>query len=255
MDIKSTPGAHVKALNEQGQGTAVIATLNVVDKDGDVTMPGAFGQQDVKMVPAHDWSHVPIGKAKVREEGDNVLADFKLNLDIPAARDWYASLKADLDNPPPLQEWSYGFTTVDSEMGQHQGQDVRFLRQVKVHEISPVMLGAGMGTGTLAIKHAPDKPMKLVDHIAAAIETVQAVADRCKAIREARAADGRDLSPDRFAQLATLDERIEQLHLTVKALHMAVQDANAESADPHDADMLFANFIQLNYDIAERLNR
>ena len=141
--FKSSAGARIKELHEDGHGLAVIATLGVVDSDGDVTLPGAFGEQSVKMVPAHDWQHVPLGKADIREEGNEVLAAFRLNLEIGSARDWHSALKNDLANGPPLQEWSYGFSIVEASFGEHEGQEVRFLKKLKVHEISPVMLGPG----------------------------------------------------------------------------------------------------------------
>lgn len=147
----------LKAIDGEGRGQAVIATLNAIDKDGDVTMPGAFGSQEVKVVPAHDWQHVPIGKASLSEQGDAALADFALNLDISSARDWHSALKFDLANKPPLQEWSYGFLIEKASFGEFDGQQVRFLEAVKVHEISPVMVGAGVGTRTVSVKGADAK--------------------------------------------------------------------------------------------------
>jgi len=52
----------IKEVSDKGLVRAVIATLNVRDKDGDVTLSGAFGNQDVVVLPTHNWGHVPIGK-------------------------------------------------------------------------------------------------------------------------------------------------------------------------------------------------
>jgi len=145
----------VKALSEKGHGVAVVATLNVVDKDNDVTLPGAFGEQVVPMVPAHDWSSAPIGKATIHEEGQEVLANFQMNLDTSLGRDWYSALKFDLANPPVKQQFSYGFSVLEFDQGQFEGRSVRFLKKLQVHEISPVLLGAGENTRTLALKIAP----------------------------------------------------------------------------------------------------
>ena len=57
-------------------------TLNVIDKDGDVTLPGFFGRQEVSMLPAHDRHHVPLGKGTIEEVGDEAIAQIKMNLDI-----------------------------------------------------------------------------------------------------------------------------------------------------------------------------
>lgn len=142
-----------KQLDDKGAGVAVIATLGVVDKDGDVTTAGAFGVgQTVPLVPAHNWQHVPLGKGKIREEGNEALIDFQLNMKLGIARAWHEALKFDLETPPAKQEWSYGFSILDSGFGEHEGQRVRFLKGMRVHEVSPVLLGAGVNTRTLALK-------------------------------------------------------------------------------------------------------
>lgn len=157
MDRKILSGS-VKQVTDEGRGLAVIATLGVVDKDGDQVEPGAFGEGQVaKLLPAHDWRSVPLGKAAIREDGDRAVADFQLNLAIPAARDWHAALKFDLTNGRPLQEWSYGFLVEESGYGDVDGHPVRYLRKLKVYEISPVVVGAGEGTGTLMIKADGEK--------------------------------------------------------------------------------------------------
>jgi hypothetical protein len=96
--------------------------------------------------------HVMIGKGVLKEEDDKAIAEFKLNLEIEAARDWHSALKFDLDHPPAMQEWSYGFDILESGEKEIDGQKVRVLKKLKVHEISPVLLGAGIGTQTIAIK-------------------------------------------------------------------------------------------------------
>lgn len=142
----------LKQLAEDGTGTAKIATLNVIDSDGDVTRPGAFGEQLVMVMPAHTWSNPALGKARIYEKGNDVLADFMLNLKTDHGRNWYETLKFDFENGKPLHQWSYGYDAIDSERGQHEGQNVRFLNVLKVHEISPLILGAGVDTGTVNIK-------------------------------------------------------------------------------------------------------
>jgi hypothetical protein len=51
-----------------------------------------------------------------------------------------------------LQEWSYGFKVLESEEGEFEGRQVRFLKKMQVFEVSPVMQGAGVETMTVAIK-------------------------------------------------------------------------------------------------------
>lgn len=204
LNVKTLAVGQLKELSKEGEGLAIIATLNVKDKDGDVTVPGAFGEQEAKMVPTHDWSHVPLGKARVYEEGTNVYASFKMNLEIPSAKEWHSALKFDLDNGAPLQEWSYGFMIGEASYGDFEGEQVRFLKQLVVHEISPVMLGAGNGTRTVAVKSLKDTPMQLAEHIKAAIENVQSAIERCEDVKAVRELNGRDLSPDRYKELQQL---------------------------------------------------
>lgn len=143
----------IKQLNEQGEGIAVIATLNVLDRTGDVTRPGAFGEQVAPMVFSHDWtSRPPIGKATIREEDDEARAHFRLNLKTEGGREVYEALKFDMEQAPAKQQWSYGYSVKDAEDGVFDNQRVRFLKSLMVHEVSPVLLGAGIETRTVALK-------------------------------------------------------------------------------------------------------
>ncbi len=239
-------GTSLKA-DHAGSGTAHIATLNVVDHDGDVTLPGAFGTQHTKMLPAHDWSHVPIGKAKIHEDGDKVLADFSLNLDIESARDWHAALKHDLASDPPLQEWSYGFGVIEASFGDFEGQEVRFLKKLKVREISPVLVGAGVGTHTVAVKNADPQSMKLADHIAAAMKSVEEVVARCQKIQIVRKESGRDLAADRYAELKGMEKTLEAIDTAAKALAELLKQGEAEGEISGDeADQLLAEFSRVS---------
>ena len=141
----------LKEVNGEGVGMAVIATLNVIDRDRDVTLPGAFGNQTVKLVGAHQSFNPTIGVAKIFETGNDVVAEFKFNLDMPMAREWFQSVKFNFDNKVG-QEWSYAFDVLDAGDGLLDNQQVRFLKKLKVHEASPVLVGAGVDTRTLAVK-------------------------------------------------------------------------------------------------------
>ena len=75
-------------MDDEGLASAVIATLDVIDKDGAVTLPGAFGTQPVVVVPTHDWTSVPRGKGSIREGGKEAISTFKFNLESPTAKEW-----------------------------------------------------------------------------------------------------------------------------------------------------------------------
>ena len=143
----------IKQLTEEGSFEAVIATLGVVDHDGDETLPGAFGTQEVVILPAHDSRSVALGKATIKEVGKRVIATGQFNLEIPAAKDLHSSLKFDLaTGKKALAQWSYGFRLIKSKEVTVDGEQIRQLQKLEVFEISPVLRGAGLGTGTLAVK-------------------------------------------------------------------------------------------------------
>ena len=143
--------------DEEGLLLARFATLNVVDKDGDVTLPGAFGEQAVRMQPyGHDTASPSIGKGSIHEEADEAIAEMRINLKMQAGREVYESLKFDAADGKPLQEFSYTFDVGKWSHGQFEGHDVRFLESLRVHSVDPVFLGAGVETGTLSVKE--EKP-------------------------------------------------------------------------------------------------
>lgn len=141
-----------KAAGDAGDFEAAIATLGVVDHDGDIIAPGAFGNATVSIVPAHDHTSVPLGKARIEERGDKAVAVGKFNLAIPAAKDWHSALRFDLAHPPAVQEWSFAFQTLEKRDEVRDGKRFRLLVRLDTMEISPVLRGAGIGTGTLAVK-------------------------------------------------------------------------------------------------------
>ena len=146
--------------DDAGAFSARIATLNVIDKDNDVTIKGAFEGSDPVRVSRFNHSSavrddLPVGVATIQEVGDQVIAEGQLNLDTVGGRDLYDTLKFEAKNNV-ASEWSYGFTVEESEDGEQDDQKVRFLRRLKAFEIRPVMRGAGMDTATLAVKTATD---------------------------------------------------------------------------------------------------
>lgn len=136
-----------------GEITALFSRFNVVDHDGDLTMPGAFEEgAPVRILPAHDWRHYMIGKGAIRANDQVAEMHGVFFLQTSGGRDWYESIKADMDSGSPLQEWSYGFDVLDSGETTVEGRRIRLLKRLKVHEVSPVTLGAGINTGTVDVK-------------------------------------------------------------------------------------------------------
>ena len=223
---------------EKGVIMAVFATLNVIDKDGDITLPGFFGEQEVVMLPAHDWSSVPIGKGVIREVGDKAVAELQMNLEIEEGQKWFSALKFDMAHGKPLQEYSYGFTVQEGGSSQG-GQDAagakayRTLRPTPkgepgciVHEVSPVLVGAGNGTGTLSVKSAG---LKFCDELEETIKSAEGTITRAGSLAELRAKEGRSLSAASREKLATLTERLKTALATVEPL-LSDDDARRKAA-------------------------
>ncbi len=197
---------------DTGAVLAVFSRLNVVDKDGDKTLPGFIGKQTIAMLPAHDWRHVVIGKGTTRESGDEVLAEIKMNLEIPAAKDWHSAIKFDLANPPALQEWSYGFTLLPGGSVNGDGKEIgRILQPASegnpgciVHEVSPVLVGAGINTTTLAAKG-----VKFCDELEMVLGATDNLVNRAQSLAELRAKEGRGLTATSQDRLGTIRERLK----------------------------------------------
>jgi HK97 family phage prohead protease len=144
--------SQVKVEGDQGEIEAVFATLNVVDHDGDVILPGAFEEGQKVRISAYNhasWGDaLPVGKGTIHEVGNQAVFRGRFFMANQIARETFETVK-ELED---LAEYSFGFDVLDSERGSFEGERVQFLRKLKVHEVSPVLLGAGIGTGTLAVK-------------------------------------------------------------------------------------------------------
>ena len=154
MKKKTYTGAiQLKENSDQtGEFSAVFATMNVIDHDGDVTLPGAFKDgQNVRIASwGHKWNELPVGRGVIHADDEKAWVDGAFFLDTDAGMEHYKTVKALGD----LQEWSYGFDILERSFGKFQEKDVQFLKGLDVFEVSPVLLGAGIGTQTTAIKGA-----------------------------------------------------------------------------------------------------
>jgi HK97 family phage prohead protease len=225
---------------------AVFATTGVIDHDGDVTLPGAFGEQHAAFLFAHNARDLVLGKAQIHEEGNEAVARIKINREIERAREVHSMLKFDMEHGEPLQEFSYGFDPVSYSHGEHEGRKVRFLEKLKVHEVSPVLLGAGLGTHTRSVKckqcgcdpEASDKPTSdngtcpecggkkswpFADQLSLVIAETKDVVDRALEIRAMREKQGRNMSAERKQQMAQLLALHDQFDEAVKGLRDADQ--------------------------------
>lgn len=218
----------VETIDEAGKGVARIAQLSAVDSDGDTYAKGAFswkkgGGQWVQMIPAHDRKAMPFGKAWVYEDGDFAYAAFQLNLNTQAGKEWHEALKFDLATGSPVQEWSYGYNALDAAKETRGINQVRVLKQLDVDEISPVIRGAGTGTGTVTIKSATLKDQAFDGLIANLGEL------------------GTALAADPGALSATGLKQLSEIHAALgKALA-----PGSDNSEPVAADTLLGEYLQI----------
>tara|TARA_B100001996_G_scaffold377938_1_gene361317 strand:- start:44 stop:1330 length:1287 start_codon:yes stop_codon:yes gene_type:complete len=155
--------------DQKGEVAAVFSVFDSLDSDGDIIKSGAiqsgFKSGDVPMVWAHKWD-MPIGKGQiVQDEGK---ATFKGNffMDTESGKEAYNLVKAMGD----LQQWSFGFKVNDSEYGKYKQEgeedevDVRYLKDLTVYEVSPVLVGANQETYTMAIKSNTELVKDVLGH-------------------------------------------------------------------------------------------
>jgi hypothetical protein len=207
MEHKSFTGIQLKA-DAPGHFIAKIAQLNVIDKDGDVTVPGAFpaGKQILISSYQHgSWTGgLPVGKAVIREEGNDILIEGDFNLATDTGKEHYETIKF----APDLQEWSYGFETLEAPTGVQDGKTVRFLKRLNVYEASPVLRGAGVGTGMVAIKN---ENSTYADEAESVLAAVSSFVERSKSLADLRRSEGRDLSAQNRERLQTLRKSLDEI--------------------------------------------
>lgn len=212
-------------LDESGLVSVAFAQFNVVDKDGDLTVPGAFGQKEV---PLGAYGHMswggelPVGKGTITEQGDWAVFDGQFFLDTSAGRDTYNTVKG----MGALQEWSYGYRVIDAGWETRDGTSIRILKSLDPFEVSPVLVGAGNGTHTRAIKGA-GSALGYADHLAWVLGEVDALVERSASRADWRAKEGRVLSTATRDRLAALME----------AMHAAMDDLETllVETEPKDA--------------------
>ncbi len=194
----------------KGEVSAVFSTFGVVDKDGDVTMPGAFEDGAPVRISAYQhksWEGaLPVGKGVIRTTDTEAILEGRFFLQTAAGRDTFEVVK-ELGG---LQEWSYGFDIEEHSYEDRGDTRVRILEKSRVHEVSPVLLGAGVGTRTLAVKGA-DETLKFSEEAQAVVAAVAALADRAADVMAKRAEKGKGLGADSAALLELVNAELKRL--------------------------------------------
>ncbi len=243
LEMKSFGPFEIKS-EDRGEVVAVVATLGVVDKDGDVIMPGSVpaGGSPVKL---SGYNHdvitegaAPVGKGVVTEEDGHAIFRGKFFMSTQRGREAFLTTK----ELGPEGEWSFGFPkavkTGELTAEWKSKGAKRVITGLHPIEASPVFVGAGWGTGTLLTKAADpaepepepetveDTPVPQADGDGAALDAeapADAVARMAEERQAAEAAEAKataDLAAQlqAKAQRARVDDALEEFHRVQRAL-------------------------------------
>ena len=244
---------------------AVFSLFDTIDSDNDVTKSNAlrsgYTGNKVPLVWNHDWSKV-IGRGII--ETDNQKAVFKgYFLNTEAGKEAYNTVKEMQD----MQQFSYGFQVMKSSKGTHidsKGEEVpvRVLEDVKVWEVSPVLVGAQQNSFVQALKSGLEpydeidtefeeiiepevssttdasiskaqQGLRLGEHAVASLEELKAFTERIEDLASLRNSEKKTLS-------SKSTEMIQTYLAGLNAIYIKLDDVLAEYGyDPVKDDELF----------------
>ena len=251
-----------------------------MDSDGDVVLPksirSGYGDKGVAMVWGHDWKNI-IGKGKIIQDDDKAVFKGSFNLNTNAGKEAYETVKAMSD----LQQWSFGFEVLDSEVGMFQKdgaeeKEVRYLKDLKVWEVSPVMVGANQNTGTVMLKNLEENDDEVLEQNEAGVETLDnenktitenvgqrftdevdsllikmtALLKRAKELTALRLGKEKTLSSESTEALESLKDALQDMHQDIDTL-LSIGSDNEVLENELDANELFRETTQL---LAETLD-
>lgn len=222
-----------------------------IDRDGHITDPGAF---PTKRVPISAYGHtswpekgarLPVGVTDVGEENGEARAKGRFLLDTSHGKDTYLTVKA----LGALQEWSYGYRILAHLREKaSDGRKLLRLKKLDVFELSPTLVGAGIGTRTLSIKSDEGGPLAglpYAEHLDRVLVLVGDVVGRSKSLRDLRAKDGRELSEANRARLLRLRDSIAALDETRAEVEELLARTDRSDPDAKSAGLrLFAEYQQ-----------
>lgn len=187
--------------SEAGEFRAVFATFDVVDHDGDVTRPGAF--KNGAEVIVGSWGHktmdLPVGKGVIVADQREAAVEGRFFLDTEPGKATYQTVK----NLGSLGEWSYVFSVLRQSFGEFEGRQVRFLEDIRVFSVDPVLAGAGIDTRTTDIKSLP-----FLEHVDEFEDELAEFVERVKERAAVRVKEGRVLSASNVERLKAIAESL-----------------------------------------------
>jgi hypothetical protein len=173
----------------KGEVQAVVNTLNIVDRDGDVILPGAILDGSIVKMSAYGHDTIlegapPAGMGTVTEKENQMVLSGRFFLGTQRGRESFEIVRETAEHG----EWSIGYRNVKTAPMTEEWKSAgarRVIASLDLIEVSPVFEGANQMTGTLAVKSEdPDAAVKA--EVAAAAE---AEAEEGRKAAEQRAKD------------------------------------------------------------------
>ena len=216
----------------EGKVQAVFSNFNEVDSDGDVVLPNSiksgYGERGVAMVWAHDWKDV-IGRGEIKQDDHRAVFEGQFIMDTDRGRDAFNTVKAMGD----LQQWSFGYEVVDSENGMFKKDnnteiEVRFLKDVKVWEVSPVLVGANQNTHTVSVKEKKEQGLKFSEEVENVLNTLTSLVKSAKELTALRLSNDKTLSEEATTLITDLQDALQNAHQDIDTLLTVGSSENVE---------------------------
>lgn len=188
--LKTFRGLTVKDA-DKGEVEADVCTVGVVDKDGDIVRAGSLGGK--ASVIMSEWGHDamygnrPAGKGTLVESNGRLRFKGRVFLNTTGGRETFEVLKEMGED----QEWSFGFRVTgweDPSEEEKKSGAWRVITKMDAFEVSPVLIGAGVNTGTTRLKAQADGDTGDAMDDA----TIAAIAEKVTAHLAAKQAPARD---------------------------------------------------------------
>tara|TARA_R100000742_G_scaffold2755_1_gene567 strand:+ start:48 stop:836 length:789 start_codon:yes stop_codon:yes gene_type:complete len=238
----------------EGKVEAVFSVFNEIDSDGDVVLPksikSGYGDRGVAMVWAHDWKDV-IGRGEIVQDDHRAVFKGQFIMDTERGRDAFKTVQAMGD----LQQWSFGYEVLDSEIGLHQKDnqevEVRFLKDVKVWEVSPVLVGANQNTETVMVKNEErseeKKGLRFNEEVDELLTSLTSVLKRAKELTALRIKKEKTLSENSTSIIEDLQDSVQEVFQDLGTL-LDVAGANVEEDEKLDDTTLLLETEQVLLD-------
>lgn len=208
-------GLQFKAVQEDGTVEAIVSVFGNVDSYGDMVMPGAFAKSLATKLPKgvwmHDWEEPICTVVEARElmpfdpslpesirSNGGLYVKMQFYPDIEDSWQAYLKIKYGL-----VDEFSIGYSCEAWQVS----DGVMQLLEVKLYEVSPVLVGANSMTAVLSVK----SNLTFSEDLAGMLRDLQRFAARVQDRKEYREKAGRVFSAANVETLTGIADTLDSI--------------------------------------------